>query len=295
MDLQGQEHQVTEHVTVLGTGIMGAGMARSLLAAGLRVTVWNRSADKAGPLAEAGAIVADDAVSAVSGAEVIVTMLFDGETTAEVMERVVSAARHGAVWVQCATVGLESTARLAELAERHGIGFVDAPVLGTRQPAEMGLLLVLAGAPEPIRPAVTPVLDAIGSRTVWVGERSGDGQRLKLVANSWLLSMMGGLAQAIAFTGGLGLDPQLFLDTISGGALDSAYAQFKGKKMIDEDFAPDFTLAGATKDSSLIAEAMRMVRIDDRLMEALHREFQAAADAGHQEEDMAAVIEAFLP
>jgi 3-hydroxyisobutyrate dehydrogenase len=286
---------VTEHVTVLGTGIMGAGMARSLLAAGLKVTVWNRSADKAGPLAEAGAIVAGDVTSAVSGTEVIVTMLFDVEATAEVMEQALPAARRGAVWVQCATIGLDGTARLAELAERHGIGLVDAPVLGTRKPAETGSLLVLAGAPEPLRSAVTPVLDAIGSRTVWVGDRPGDGQRLKLVANSWLLSLVGGLAQAIALTRGLGLDPQLFLDTISGGALDCVYAQFKGKKMIAEDFAPDFTLAGATKDSSLIAEAMRMVRVDDRLMEALHREFQAAADAGHREEDMAVVIEAFLP
>ncbi|HWE68889.1 MAG TPA: NAD(P)-dependent oxidoreductase [Acidimicrobiales bacterium] len=286
---------MTDRATVLGTGIMGAGMARSLLAAGFTVTVWNRSLDKAEGLAGAGAVVADDPASAVAGADVIVTMLFDGEATAEVMARALPAAPTTAVWVQCATVGLESTVGLAALAERHGIGFVDAPVLGTRKPAEMGLLIVLGGAPESRRAAVTPVLDAIGSRTVWVGERPGDGQRLKLVLNSWLLSLVGGLAQAIALTGGLGLDPQLFLDTISGGALDCVYAQFKGKKMIAEDFSPDFTLAGATKDSSLIADALRSLRIDDQLMEALHREFRAAADAGYAEEDMAVVVRAFLP
>jgi 3-hydroxyisobutyrate dehydrogenase len=286
---------VTEHVTILGTGIMGAGMARSLLAAGLKVTVWNRSEDKAGPLADAGAIVAGDPASAVSGTEVIVTMLFDAEATAEVMEEALPAARRGAVWVQCATVGLDGTARLEELAERHGVGFVDAPVLGTRKPAETGSLLILAGAPEPLRAAVTPVLDAIGSRTAWVGERPGDGQRLKLVLNSWLLSVVGGTAQAIALTRGLGLDPGMFLDTISGGPLDCLYAQFKAKLMIAEDFSPDFTLAGATKDSSLIAEAMRTVGVDDQLMEVLHREFQAVADAGHEEEDMSVVVRAFLP
>jgi 3-hydroxyisobutyrate dehydrogenase len=286
---------VTDSVTVLGTGIMGAGMARSLLAAGFKVTVWNRSLDKAEPLAEAGATVADAVTSAVSGADVIVTMLFDGEAPAEVMERALPAAPTTVSWLQCATVGLESTARLADLAERHGADFVDAPVLGTRRPAETGSLIVLGGAPGPRRAGVAPVLDAIGSRTVWVGERPGDGQRLKLVLNSWLLSLVGGTAQAIALTSGLGLDPQLFLDTISGGALDCVYAQFKAKKMIAEDFSPDFTLAGATKDSSLIADALRRASIDDQLMEALHREFRVASDAGYDEEDMAAVVRAFLP
>lgn len=286
---------MTDSVTVLGTGIMGGGMARSLLAAGLKVTVWNRSLDKAEPLAEVGATVADAVTSAVAGADVIVTMLFDAEVTAEVMEMALPAAPTTATWLQCATVGLDGTARLAELAERQGIGFVDAPVLGTRRPAETGSLVVLGGAPQPRRAAVTPVLDAIGSRTVWVGERPGDGQRLKLVLNSWLLSLVGGTAQAIALTGGLGLDPQLFLDTISGGALDCVYAQFKAKKMMAEDFSPDFTLAGAAKDSSLIADALRGVGVDDQLMEALHREFRVAADAGHDEEDMAVVVRAFLP
>jgi 3-hydroxyisobutyrate dehydrogenase len=274
---------------------MGSGLARSLLAAGLKVTVWNRSVDKTRPLAEAGATVADDVTSAVSGADVIVTMLFDAEAAAKVIEPALPAAPTGAIWVQCATVGLDGTARLAELAGRHGIGFVDAPVLGTRRPAETGTLTVLVGGPEQLRTAVTPVFDAIGSRTVWVGERPGDGQRLKLVANSWLVSVVGGTAQAIALTGGLGLDPQLFLDTIAGGALDCTYAQVKGKMMVAGDFPPDFTLAGGAKDSALAAEAMRSVGANDRLMEALHREYQAVADAGHGGEDLSAVIQAFLP
>ena len=282
----------TKAVTVLGTGIMGAGMARSLARAGLTVTVWNRDAGKARRLADVGATVAEDPASAVAGADVILTMLFDVESVEKVMGQALPAAEEGAVWVQSSTVGLDGALRLAELADRAGIDYVDAPVLGTRQPAENGTLLVLAGGPERVRDTVAPVLDAIGSRTVWVGPRPGDGHRLKLVANSWVLSVVGGTAQAIGLAEGLGLDPQLFLDTIAGGATDSVYAQVKGSAMIAGDFPPSFTLDGAVKDAGLIADALRGAGVDDRLARALHQQFASAAEAGHGAEDLAAVVEA---
>lgn len=284
---------MTKAVTVLGTGIMGAGMARSLIRAGLEVTVWNRSAQKARPLKQDGARVADDVASAVPGADVVLTMLFDADAVVEVMEQALPAIDRGTVWAQTSTVGIDGTIRLAELAERHGVGFIDAPVLGTRQPAEKGTLIVLAAGPQQLREAVAPVFDAIGSRVMWVGERAGDGHRLKLTANSWVLSVVGATAQAISLAESLGLEPRLFLDAISGGPLDCAYTQLKGKAMIAGEFPPAFPLGGAVKDSALIAEAMHAAGTGDRLMQALHREFQAAADAGHEAEDMAAVIHAF--
>ena len=284
---------MTKTVTVLGTGIMGAGMARSLIRAGLDVTVWNRTAEKARPLEQDGARVADDVASAVSGAEVVLTMLFDANAVAAVMEQALPAVARSALWVQASTVGLDGTARLARLADRHGVGFIDAPVLGTRKPAEEGALTVLAAGPRQLREAAAPVFDAIGSRVVWVGERPGDGHRLKLVANSWVLSVVAATAQAVGLSRDLGIDPQLFLDVISGGPLDCAYTQLKGKAMIAGEFPPAFPLAGAAKDTALIAEAMRAAGTDDRLMAALHEQFQAAADAGHDAEDMAAVIHAF--
>jgi 3-hydroxyisobutyrate dehydrogenase len=184
---------MTKAVAVLGTGIMGAGMARSLIRAGLDVTVWNRSADKARPLDQEGARVVEDAASAVSGADVVLTMLFDADAVAAVMEQALPAVDRSALWVQTSTVGLDGTARLARLADRHGVGFIDAPVLGTRKPAEEGALIVLAAGPRNLREAVAQVFDAIGSRIVWVGERAGDGHRLKLVANSWVLSVVGAI------------------------------------------------------------------------------------------------------
>ena len=184
-------------VAVLGTGIMGSGMARNLVGAGLDVTVWNRNADRARPLEDVGARVATDPAEAVAGADVVVTMLFDADATAEVIESALPSLAPGALWLQTGTVGLEGTARLAELADRHDVDFLDAPVLGTRQPAEQGTLTVLVGGPEALREKAAPVFDAIGSRTVWVGERPGDGHRLKLVANSWVATVTAGTAQAV--------------------------------------------------------------------------------------------------
>jgi len=279
----------TKSVTVLGTGIMGAGMARSLLRAGLDVTVWNRTADKAAPLAANGAHAADDVAAAVSGAEVVVTMLFDLDAVTAVMVDALPAMRPDAVWVQCGTLGLHGAVQLAELAEERGVAFLDAPVLGTRQPAEQGQLIVLAAGPTSVRDKVAPVLDAVGSRTVWVSELPGDGHRLKLVANAWVLTVTAGVAQSVALATDLGLDPALFLDVIAGGPVDCAYAQLKGKAIIDGDFTPAFTLAGAAKDSALIETAMRACGTDDALIFALRQLFEAAGDAGHGHEDMAAV------
>lgn len=279
-------------VTVLGTGLMGSGMARSLVRAGARVTAWNRDGAKAKPLADCGITVVEDLAAAVAGAQVVLTMLFDGDAVGQVMSAVLPHLEPDAVWVQSGTIGLPATETCAQLAARHGVGFVDAPVLGTRQPAEDGVLTVLVGGPPALRDRVAPVFDAIGSRTIWVGERPGDGHRLKLAANAWVLTITAATAQSVGLAGDLGLDPAMFLEAIAGGPLDCGYAQRKGKAMIDEEFPPAFALDGAVKDSSLIAETMRDTGTDHRVMSAVHEQFRRAADAGYTDLDMAAVVRA---
>jgi 3-hydroxyisobutyrate dehydrogenase len=185
--------------------------------------------------------------------------------------------------------------RLPALASRYGARYVDAPVLGTRQPAEEGKLLVLAAAPGPLRDPVSPLFEAIAARTVWISERPGDGTRLKLAANSWVATIVAATAQAIALAQGLGLDPQVFLDTVRGGAVDTPYLHVKGQAMIAGEFAPSFTVDGAVKDTGLIAAAMRESGTDATLMDAVARQFRKAADGGHGEEDMAAIYRAFRP
>ena len=283
-------------VAVLGTGIMGAGMARSLLRSGLNVTVWNRSPGRAAPLAADGAQVARTAAEAVAGVDAVITMLWDGDSVAEVMTAVLPAAPDEVLWAQTSTVSLhDAGVRLPTLASRYRAGYVDAPVLGTRQPAEEGKLTVLAAAPGPLRDPVTPLFDAIAARTVWISERPGDGTRLKLVANSWVATIVGATAQAIALAQSLGLDPQVFLDMIRGGAVDSPYLHLKGQAMIALEFPPSFTVDGAVKDTALIAAAMRESGTDSALMDAVAGQFRKAAEAGHRGEDMAAVYWAFRP
>ena len=283
-------------VAVLGTGIMGAGMARSLVRSGLDVTVWNRSPERAAPLAADGAHVAGTAAEAVAGADAVVTMLWDGGAVAEVMTEALPAAPAGVLWAQTSTVSLADAGdRLPALAARFGAGYLDAPVLGQRQPAEEGKLTVVAAAPVPLRGPITPLFDAIGARTVWVSERPGDGTRFKLVVNSWVGTIVAATGQAIAMARGLGLNPQVFLDLVKGGPVDSAFLHLKGQAMIAGQFPPAFTVHGAVKDIGLIADAMRETGTDAALMDAVRQQFRKAAASGHGDEDMAAVFHAFRP
>src|SRR3954447_9957145 len=176
---------------VLGTGIMGAAMARNLLSAGMEVSAWNRSREKAEPLREDGAEVADSPADAARGADFLLTMLADVDAIEEaVAGDVLPALTEGGVWLQMSTVGEDGSNRLAEIAREHGVSYVDAPVLGTRQPAEQGQLVVLASGPEEVREQSEPVFDAVGSKTVWLGE-AGAGSRLKLVTNNWIVGLLG--------------------------------------------------------------------------------------------------------
>src|SRR5215210_7772635 len=202
----------TQTVAFLGTGTMGLPMVRNLLAAGLDVRVWNRTRGKAEPLLADGATVHDSPAAAAAGAGTLVTMLFDLESVAAVAPDALAALGPDAVWLQMSTVGLAGTEALAALAAERGVGYVDAPVLGTKAPAEQGALTVLAAAAPELRERAMPVFDAVGSRTVWVDAPSG-GTRLKLVANTWVLALTEGVAESIALAEGLGLDPQVFLDT----------------------------------------------------------------------------------
>ncbi len=277
-------------VALLGTGIMGAGMARNLLAAGLPTRVWNRSPDKAAPLADAGAVLVGTAADAVEGADVIVTMLRDGDTVAETIEASATGLRAGQIWAQTTTVGVEPAARLAELAAKHGLVLVDAPVMGTRAPAEQGQLYVFAAGPVSARAALEPVFDAIGRTTVWLGEdpAAAAASRLKMVANSWVLAITGATAEAVSLAQALGVDPQGFMDAIAGGPLDAGYLRMKAAAMLAGDWEPSFTVSNAAKDADLIVEAGRAngVRLD--IAEAVGARLRRAEAQGHGEQDMAA-------
>ena len=274
-------------VALLGTGTMGAGMARNIAAAGIPLRVWNRTREKAAPLAGTGATVADSPAEAVRGADVVLTMLYDTASVESALTEARDGLAEGQVLLQQSTVGVEGAERLGALAAELGLVYVDAPVLGTKKPAADGALVVLASGPEDVHDRIGPVLDAIGSRTQWVGE-AGQGSRLKLVANSWVLTVLEGIAEALTFAKALDLDPRQFLAAVQGGAMDAPYVQLKGNAMLAGSFDPAFALDGAAKDAALMRDAAQAAGVDIAIVEVAKRYLDAASAAGHGAEDMAA-------
>ena len=284
-------------IAVLGTGIMGAAMARNLLAAGFEVRAWNRSREKAQPLADDGAAVADSPAGAAEGAGFVLTMLADADAVAEATggeDGALSALLDDGVWLQMSTVGLEGQEMLAGIADEHGVYYVDAPVLGTKEPAEQGQLIVLASGSEEVRERCEPVFDAVGSKTLWLGA-AGAGSRLKLITNNWILGLLGALAETISFAEALDVDPNQFLEVIEGGPLGVPYAQMKGQMMIEEEFPTSFSANLARKDANLVLQAAEANGLRLPLTEAAAQHFDEAINAGHGEEDMAAIYQATKP
>ena len=284
-------------IAVLGTGIMGAAMARNLLSAGMEVRVWNRSREKAEPLADDGAKVADSPAEAADGAGLVLTMLAHADAVAEAAggeNGTLSALPDDGVWLQMSTVGIEGNEKLAGIADENGVYYVDAPVLGTKQPAEQGQLIVLASGPEEVRDRCDPVFDAVGSKTLWLGP-AGTGSRLKLVTNNWIVGLLGALAETISLARAIDVDPSQFLEVIEGGPLGVPYAQMKGQMMIEEEFPTSFSANLARKDASLVLDAAEGQGLRLPMTEAAAAHFDEAIDAGYGEEDMAVIYEAAKP
>lgn len=280
-------------VAVLGTGIMGAAMTRSLLRAGHDVRVWNRTQAKAEPLAADGATIASSAAEAVRDADAVLTLLFDAEAVLGVVTDIADQLKPGTVVLQASTIGRDGTRRVAALAAERNLTLVDAPVLGTRQPAEQGTLVVLAAGDPAAIDRATPVFDAIGSRTVRAGESVGAATDLKLVCNAWIATITGALGQSIALAEGLGLDPRLFLESIDGGPTGAPYAQLKGAVMLEGAYDTAFAVDGVVKDVGLMRAAANEAGLPDQLLAAVEGLFQTASANGHGGDDMAAVRTAF--
>jgi 3-hydroxyisobutyrate dehydrogenase len=276
-------------VAVLGAGVMGAGMVRSLRRAGHDVAVWNRTPAKAAELAAVGAVPAPDVTAAVTGADAVISMLFDAEATLAVKADLTAALADGAVWIQSATVGVAGIGAVAD-----GVtAIVDAPVLGTRKPAADGTLVVLASGDPGLLERCGPVFDAIGSRTVLAGDTVGPASALKLACNSWVALAMAGIGQSVQLARALGVDPRLFLSAIDGGPTGMPYAQVKGQAVLAGDYATSFAVDGVVKDVQLMVDAAGQVGFPTTLLDALGALYAQASAAGHGDADMAAVAESF--
>lgn len=275
-------------VAVLGTGLIGAPIARNLASRGFRVRAWNRTAAKAQALAAAGIQACDSPADAVRDCDIILTVLKDGPGTQAAIQAAAPALNEGAIWLQLGTVGIEGIATLEALAEPLGLVFYDAPVQGSRQPAELAQLVILASGPVEHRALVQPVFDAIGKRTLWLCEQPGSSSRLKLALNSWAFALTHGLAESLALAKGLGIDPALVVDVVTAGPMDSGYFQAKVAAILGDNYSASFSIANALKDARLVVEAAAQAGVQVDAAQAGLRRFERALEAGHGDKDMAA-------
>ncbi len=275
-------------VAVLGTGIIGAAVARNLARKGYKVHAWNRSAGKARALEADGITPFENAADAVRDAAIVVTVLKDGPAVTDAITAALPGLAKSAVWLQLSTVGIKAIDQLTNLAAEHGLVFYDAPVQGTRQPAEQGKLVILASGPTDKRDTAQSIFDAIGQRTIWVSDTAGVSSRLKLALNAYVFALTHGTAETLAIARALGVDPALVIDAVTGGPLDSGYFQGKGAAMLRGDFSTSFSVDNGVKDAHLVVEALREAGIHADLAEAGLARFERAAAAGHGDKDIAA-------
>jgi 3-hydroxyisobutyrate dehydrogenase len=273
---------------------MGAPMARNLARHGHDVVAWNRTPAKALVLRDDGVRTADRPQDAVSGCEVVITMLADGRAVEDVMAQsaVVDALPADAVWLQMSTVGVPAGERLAGLAATHAISYVAAPVVGSLGPAVDGALVVLASGDAALRPRCDDVLAAMSTRTLWL-DTTGASDKLKVVVNAWFMALVAAVGEVVALAEHLDVSVADFLDATDDCGVAAIYSSFCARAMADREFAVQFPLRLAAKDAGLAQESTGDLHLP--LLRATHEQFTRADERGHGEEDWSAVILGALP
>jgi 3-hydroxyisobutyrate dehydrogenase len=268
-------------------------MAVSALRAGIPTIVWNRTPEATRDLAELGAEVAETAADAARRAAIVVTMVTDTDAVISIAreEGVLEVLAPGAIWVQMSTIGVRGIERVLALAERErpDVMVLDAPVSGSKDPAEHGQLTIFASGPEEAREPVTPLFDALGQRTIWVGP-AGTGTRLKIVNNTWLAFAAESVDASVALAHRLGLETETVVDALGGGPLVSAWQAAKLQRILAGDFSPQFALSLALKDVRLALEAADGAEF--AALTCLAGEWQAAVDHGLGDQDLTVVTRA---
>lgn len=278
-------------VAVLGTGRMGAAMARKLIEAGHGVTVWNRTAASADALAlEIGVTRADTAAAAVTGADLVICMLADGEATVSVLldEQVIAALPRDAVVCDMATSGVDAARQVAAALKERGIRFVDAPVSGSVPTIVAGQLLVMGSGDESAVREAEPILLAFAKRVAYLGE-AGAGQAMKLSVNLVVHTLNSALSEALALAASGGVSAQDAYDIFLDSVVAAPFVTYKRAAFLDPDTPVAMSLALTAKDLGLITGLAREEGVRTLVADAVRAEVQGACAAGWGESDMAAL------
>ncbi|MCZ0205619.1 NAD(P)-dependent oxidoreductase [Streptomyces achromogenes] len=282
------------NVGFIGLGVMGRPMALRLAHAGTPLVVWNRTPDRAEPLRAAGAEVAADAAEVFARAGVVLLMLADeaavdavlGRGTPELAARVA-----GRTVVHMGTTAPEYSRALEADIRAAGGRYAEAPVSGSRVPAEQGQLVAMLAGEEDAVAAVRPLLAPMCRETFGCGAVPG-ALLMKLSVNLFLITQVTGLAEAFHFAERQGLDRRLFLEVLDAGPMASAVSRMKAPKLRERDFAVQAAALDVLKNNRLIADAARAAHLASPLLDVCHALFRETVARGHGGEDMVAVLRA---
>lgn len=280
-------------ITVLGTGIMGAGICKVLASKGFEVTAWNRSFEKAAVLRDKDLEPEESITAAVAHARVILVVAFDADSVLEVMTAAVDAAPANAIWVQMATIGANGARRVRDFAAAHHLNAVETMMMGSREQAASSRLILIGAGSAELFNALYPITSVIAQKTVIAGPSIGDGTAVKLACNAWIAGITVAAAQSVQLLEHEGVNPQLFLDVIGGGTSDSPYAHLKGGKAISKDYSSQFEVSALSKDMQLMRDVMLKTNMRSDFLDMLIGLYGEAGAMGHAHDDISAVAEAF--
>jgi 3-hydroxyisobutyrate dehydrogenase/glyoxylate/succinic semialdehyde reductase len=281
----------------IGLGIMGSRMAANLVRGGTAVTVYNRTAERTRPLSEAGARVATSASDAARDADVVITVLSDPEAVRQVAVGeggFLSAMRAGSLWVDCSTVDPAFVREMAAAAAEHGVRYLDAPVAGSKVPAERGELLFLVGGVAEDVAQAEPLFSVMGKRTIHAGS-VGSGASLKLCNNLMLGAAMLAFGEAVAAGRAMGLDEEILLEALTTSPVSAPFLSLKRNKVRDADWAVEFPLKHQHKDLHLLLETAYAAGLPLPLAATAKERYGDARAHGLGEVDFSAVCAVTRP
>lgn len=279
------------NIGFLGTGIMGAPMARRLAEAGFPVRAWNRTAGKAMALAASGIEVAGNAAEAVHDADVVICMLSSGPVCEAVLggpEGAIASMRVGSILVVMSSVPVEMAQAQSEACARRGIGYVDAPVSGGERGARDGTLAIMAGGALATVAALAPIFEPLG-RSTHVGP-VGSGQLAKLANQLIVASNICAVAEALLMAGRGGADPAKVREALLGGFADSTVLRQHGDRMIRADYEPGGPAKYQVKDTSTALRFAGSVGLSLPLATTVDHLFRSLVDQGGGDLDHSAVF-----
>eukprot|EP00850_Spirogloea_muscicola_P000869 SM000003S11114 [mRNA] locus=s3:1070989:1073514:+ [translate_table: standard] len=278
----------------LGAGIMGLGMIRNLLKAGHKVKVWNRSPEKVDALVEEGASRGSTPAEVVKACDITIAMLADPEVALEVAlgeGGVIEGISEGKSYVDMSTVDAGTSTKIGQAVAEKGGRFLEAPVSGSKKPAEEGTLIILAAGNEALFKTVAPAFDAMGKKSFFLGDL-GNGARMKLVVNMIMGSMMASLSEGLALCGKAGISQQTLLEVLDLGVMSNGLFKLKGSSILQGNFPPAFPLKHQQKDMRLALAVGDECNQPMPVAAAANEAYKRAKGMGFSDEDFAAVFKA---